>query len=517
MKVKSLVMLLLAMSLVLSGCCKQKKTVRVEPTPLIQPPPPSPQPCAKPKMVSDVQGYPVRGQTGKDINVEKLAPSQIVVNEPFNYRLKVTNLTNQELLNVVVTDVKPDHMRFLSSEPKMEIVGGEIRWALGRIEPKGSKTVAVRATATRKQEIVTCADVTYDIPTCAKIQVVEPKLRLTKHAPKVSLRCDRIPIRYEVTNTGSGTACDINIRDKFSEGMVTAKGKEDVSFNVAALGPGETKEFRVTVDATRPGEFASKAIANARTGGKATSQIVKTLATEPVLAIEYQGPGRQYLGRSVTYDIKITNNGDAIAKDTILEVMLPENVTFTSATTGGIFTHSSPGKVTWNFGTVNPKESRTSRLTITSHEPGKITTRATAKAYCAKTVADSVQTVYSGISAILLEVVDVSDPVEIGQATTYAITVTNQGSASDKDIRVKCVLEEGMQYLSSGGPTKASVVGSEITFAPLATLTSKAQATWLVNVRAISTGDKRFKATMITEQLERPVEETEATKFYEEL
>ena len=49
----------------------------------------------------------------------------------------------------------------------------------------------------------------------------------------------------------------------------------------------------------------------------------------------------------------------------------------------------------------------------------------------------------------------------------------------------------------------------------MATLSGEAQAKWMVNVKAVSTGDKRFKTIMTTEQLGREVMETEATRFYE--
>jgi uncharacterized repeat protein (TIGR01451 family) len=467
-------------------------------------------------MVSTAQGYPVVGPTGGAISIEKLVPDQVVINEPFDYRVKVTNLTDKELLNVVVTDIKPAHMKLLSSDPKMEMEGSQVQWVLGSLGPKASKNISVRATALQTETILTCADVTYDMPTCAQIDIVEPKLLLTKQAPKESLRCDRIPISYKITNTGSGHACDIVITDRFSKGMVTSEGKQQVSFNIESLGPDETKEFNVMVDTALPGRFASRARASARSGGKAISEMVDTLTTEPVLTIEHSGPANRYIGKPATFDIVVTNEGNAVAKDSTLEVTVPENVRFDNATAGGVFTHSSPGKVTWNLGELDPAESKKVSLTVTGMDARKVMTQSRLKAHCAETVTNSAQTVFVGIPAVLLEVVDLSDPVEIGQTTTYVITVTNQGSATSNNVRIKCALEEGMQYISSTGSSKASAVNGTIAFQPLSSLEPGAQAKWLVNVKAASSpGDKRFRANMITDELDRLVEETEATRFFE--
>jgi uncharacterized repeat protein (TIGR01451 family) len=195
--------------------------------------------------------------------------------------------------------------------------------------------------------------------------------------------------------------------------------------------------------------------------------------------------------------------------------MVPDGVQFNSATAGGNFTHTSPGKVTWNIGSLEPQQTTKVSMTVTMNETGSMVARATAKAYCAESVSDSAETEVSGIPGILLEVIDVSDPIEVGQNETYIITVTNQGSKEDTNIIITCTLESGMEYVSSSGPTTAKVMGSEITFEPLPSLAPKAQTSWQVVVKALDTGDKRFKAVMNTDQLTRSVEETEATNFYE--
>jgi uncharacterized repeat protein (TIGR01451 family) len=121
----------------------------------------------------------------------------------------------------------------------------------------------------------------------------------------------------------------------------------------------------------------------------------------------------------------------------------------------------------------------------------------------------------AGVPGVLLEVGDVDDPVEVNGRTAYVITVTNQGFAVSTNIKIVCVLEENVKYLSSSGVTSGTLEGNTITFAPLASLPPKAKATWKVAVTAIKAGDSRFKVTMITDQLTRPVEETEATRVYD--
>ena len=65
------------------------------------------------------------------------------------------------------------------------------------------------------------------------------------------------------------------------------------------------------------------------------------------------------------------------------------------------------------------------------------------------------------------------------------------------------------------GPPKISSDGKTVTFAPLASLAPKAKTSWKVVVKGVKAGDTRFKVSMTSDQMTRPVEETESTNFYQ--
>src|SRR5690606_14963771 len=139
--------------------------------------------------------------------------------------------------------------------------------------------------------------------------------------------------------------------------------------------------------------------------------------------------------------------------------------------------------------------------TVNTSGAGSLNFAAATRAYCAKPANCTSTTEVVGIPAILLEVVDESDPIEVGQNETYTIIVTNQGSAPDTNIKVTVTLEDAMQYVSSSGPTTGRAEGKTITFAPLPSLAPKASATWKVVVKATAPGDVRFKTTLNSDEL----------------
>ncbi|UCF42218.1 MAG: DUF11 domain-containing protein [Planctomycetota bacterium] len=484
----------------------------VEPAPAV---PVAKNPCAAVEMSKATQSYPV-GEAGVDAaRLEKMAPAEVRANEPFDYRIKVTNLTDGELHNVIVKDCVPENLKVKSSTPEIsEMKEGEAHWMLGTLGPHASQMITVNAIAHGTGSFTSCAEVFYDRPICAKVNIVEPKLQLAKYAPSESLTCDRIPLRYVVSNTGTGYACDITIKDELPEGFMTSTGERQVMFGLDSLGPGESREFEQIVDATKSGKYASKAVVVSRGLEAMESNMTETIVSQPVLAINESCPSEKYVGASLTYDITVTNEGDGAARETVIEAMVPEGVRFRSATSGGRFTHSSPGRVFWNVGTLEPDGSRKVSMTLDFESPGTFTSKAMTKAYCADTVSTSCQSVVLGIPAMLLEVVDVSDPIEVGRSEKYIISVTNQGSATGTNIQVSCMLEDGMEYISSAGPTKASIEENKISFGALASLAPKAKAEWHVNVRAAAEGDMRFRVMLGSDQLKRMVEETESTNFY---
>jgi uncharacterized repeat protein (TIGR01451 family) len=456
------------------------------------------------------------GRGGNIVLLEKMLPAEVQADGNFDYKIRVTNLTEQTLTNVMVKDHLPENMTINTSVPEItQMMEKTAYWNLGTLEPKASKTITSTAVAKGKGEIRTCAEVSYDIPICAITTIVEPKLRLAKTAPAEVLACDRIELRYEITNTGTGTACGIKIKDMLSESLMTAEGGRDVMFELEHLLPGQTRQFSKMVDASKAGSFTGKAMAESDNSGTVSSNSTTTNVRKPVLQINESCPSSQYTDRTISYDVTVTNKGDGVAKDTKVEVMVPEQLAFESASDNGLFTRTSPGRIVWDIGSLRPDDQRKLSFGLKGRQAGSFTTKATANAFCAETASDTCQTILSGISAILLEVVDVTDPIEVGRSVQYIITVTNQGSAPGTNIRLSCMLEESMEYISSKGPTQASVEEKTIKFEPLESLAAGAKATWMVNIRALRPTDVRFKVMLKSDQFERFVEETEATTFYE--
>jgi uncharacterized repeat protein (TIGR01451 family) len=456
--------------------------------------------------------FPTGNAATSAVGLEKGLPAEVRLNQAFDYEIWVTNLTGMTLRDVVVTDTMGEGFKFNSSTPAGRPGGaGEMTWNLGNLGPNEEKVIRISGTATREGSVGSCASVTYNSFLCAEVPVVSPRLALTKTGPAEALACDVIEYRFEVANTGTGALRNVTINDPLPAGLKTEDGKNTITFTVPTLAAGQKAPFAARVRAEKAGRYENKATATAE-GMTAESAAVATVVKQPVLAIERTCRETQFIGLPLESEITVRNTGDGMAANVVIEDTAPTNSTFASATDGGT---AAGNKVTWNIGNLAAGATKKVTVRYTPAGAGTYAGMASARGQCAAAVTDGCQTVVTGVPALLLETVDSPDPIQVGDQTTYTITVTNQGTAVDTNIKIVCVLEDTQTHVSSGGATRGTASGNRVEFAPIPSLAPGARAQFTVTVRAVKTGDTRFRTTMTSDQLTRPVEETESTNIYQ--
>lgn len=468
-------------------------------------------PVYTPPAGGSVAYFPTGDRSTSVLSVERTAPKEVSLGETFSYTIKVCNIASIPAGDVTVTDYCANTFTVVKSDP--EAASGEnnkLVWKIGDLAPGQCKTITVTGKATALGEFKNCLSATFSQAVCSTVNVTQPKLTLTAEAPKEVLKCEVIPVKYTVCNPGTGVAKDVTINATLPKGVTTDSGTNTIAIKVGDLAPGACKTAETVLRASASGKVDTKASATGSenlTADASTSTVVK----QPKLEIAKTGPKMVFLGRDVTYNIKVTNTGDGEAREAVLEDALPTNASFVSATGKPI---TGNGKVVWNLGTLKPGDSVEGSVTVKPTGISTVSNSASAKAFCADAVSATAATEVKGIPAILLEVVDLVDPVEVGTETTYVITVTNQGSATDTNIKVVCTLEDAAGYVSGSGATAVSNQGKTVTMAPLASLAAGAKAEWKVVVKAVNQGDIRFAVQMTSDNITRPVNETEATNFY---
>lgn len=459
-------------------------------------------------------GTMIKTWVGPKIAIEKTGPARAMVGETIKYRIVVRNPGQAPSTNVVVTDTIPDRLAYEASDPKGAVQGQTVTWKLGTMAPGAASTLHLHVKAGRTGTFENCADVTADHGlkgrSCATTVITAPKLTLEKSGPAEVLDCEPITYTVVVRNTGDGPATGVKIVDQLPDGLQTTDGNGAIQVNVGELGPGQAKKATYKVRATAPGTYTNTAVATGDGGLKAEASS-KVSVRRVALVIVKKGPAKRYINTAATYEITVTNKGDGTARNLRLVDDLPAGLEFQRASDGG---NLEGRRLTWDLGTLVPNASKTVSVDVVVRSMGTLRNTVTATAVCSKATADTTTEV-SGIAAILLEVVDLEDPIEIGANETYVITVTNQGSAVGTDITITCTLPAEADYVSSKGPTQARIQGKKVNFAPLAELAPKAKAVYHVVVKGNKAGDVRFAVDLNSDQMTGPASETESTHIYE--
>lgn len=457
--------------------------------------------------------FPTGDPDTSAIDLFTVMPQEVIAGSEFEYEYHVANRSGGTLQNVALLIESVSNLEVVSAEPQGNPGPNGTTFALGDLGPNEAQVIRVRARAPQTGSATNCVSVSYNNVLCQSVNVVQPALQLVKSAPERTLLCDPFEITYTLTNSGTGSAREVTLRDTLPEGLVIA-GTDSREVNVTLpqpLSAGESKNVIVEVEARRAGTYASGASASAGQL-EASSGQPTTVVAAPSLTLECRTPSQQFTGRNANFEFLVTNNGNAVARDTVVSVNFASGAQIARVSDGGAATGNA---VNFNVGALEPGESRVLSVAATSTTRGALSVEASANAYCAEPVSSACAVLFEGIPAILLEVVDDKDPVEVGDTTTYIIEVKNQGSAADTNIRIVATLPDEQTFVSGDGVTGVTSQGQVVRTEPLDTLEPGEVVVWRITVRANAVGNIRFAVELTSDQFQRPVNETEATNLYE--
>lgn len=467
--------------------------------------------------------FPTGSAQSSVLLVEETVPTEVLVGQPFDVVYKLTNLSDLTLQDVTLTADGAANFRGESASPEPDKLGDQNAvWMLGDLPPRQSREIQVRGSAVSAGVIAGCVGVTFRPVLCDTVKVLEPAIELVKTMPPQVIQCDPIPVRLVVRNKGTSALTNVRVTDSLPTGLATDAGQTAVAFDAGTLAPGESKEFTFNAAASKTGKFTNPARVTSAQGVEASAE-ASVMVTKPVLTIECQTPAMkelvslnqkytEFVGRPFSVCWEVKNTGDAPAANTLVAYALAKELDLISATDGGAL-DAVKGNVIWNLGTLAPGASKKVCATLVGKVGGDFRLSALTRGACAEDAGTGCNIFIQGVNAILVEVVDDPDPIQVGEETTYTVRVTNQGGGLDlQDVAVKANFPEGLvPGAASGG---AQVSGQTVTWPVVSALPNKQSITYTVKGKGSKAGDNRLEVEVTTKGRQTPIVELESTTVY---
>ncbi len=464
-------------------------------------------------MGEGVPGDPkLESEQGAALVIHKTGPPEVQLGLETTYEIRVQNVGDAPAPEVEIHHVAPPGAELVATQPQIAPGrNGELIWALGTLAPGEDVTVQMRVTPRAEGEIGSVARVFFSADAAVRTLVTRPQLELTVEAPKSVLAGERAQIFVRVTNTGTGVATGVVLEEIVPAGFEHPAGAS-LEYRVGTLKPRDSKELPLTLTAVKPME--SMNIVSARADGDILVEQRTALAVvAPALQVEMQGPRRRFLDRDATYTVAVSNPGTAPAQEIELVTFLAPGMEFVSADSAGQYDPQTRA-VYWLLDELPPNEMGNVTVTARPTKPGEHILRVEGRAKRGLEDIKEQPILVEGLAAVEFQVIDLSDPVEIGGEAAYEIVVKNGGTKAAADVEIVAMLPVEMQLVAAEGPTRHKLAGQKVVFEPIASLAPGESVTFQLTAKTLEAGDARLQVKLLTAEMQSPVTKEENTKIF---
>jgi uncharacterized repeat protein (TIGR01451 family) len=452
------------------------------------------------------------GRQEPAVSLEWVGPPTAKVGQLAEYTLAVRNVSNMPVSEVVVRVLVPTGLNVAATEPRHTVESNMMKWELGTLLAKQERNIQLKMTAESKGDLAPKAWVRFTGSTMMRIKAREPKIVLKILTPeKAPLVGDPAQFTLAISNPGDGSADQVKIQAVLSEGLEHARGNR-INFEIGNLAAGETRNVALLCGTRTGGAQKCEATAEAE-GGLKSSDSASVNVIVPRLDLQFTGPHLRYLERKALYTLKVTNPGDAPATNVTVADTVPAGFKVLAASDGGRHDFQTR-TVSWFLGEVGPGQTREVKLEVQAVNAGEHKHKATAVGARGLRAESEMTTRVEGVSALLVELVDTEDPIEVNGETAYEVRITNTGSKTETDIKLVATIPDKMAFKGVEGAYRYREEGKTIVFEPIKELHPRGDVLLRIKVRTLEPGTVRFRITVSSANLTEPVTKEEPTRIY---
>jgi len=285
---------------------------------------------------------PASGPAGGYINFTQQAPhietrwakqSDINVGQPCELLLTVSNSGQASASDVVVDVFFPRTVRLTSASPTPATAANSVVWEFPTLDAGEEREIHITMVPSERGELAANANVRFSTAATTLLAVEEPMLKLAMQGPSEVMMGESASHLVTVSNPGTGVAHNVTLEVTIPEGLEHPKGKR-LKMDLGSVNPGEQRSVRLSLTAVAGGSQNVSVIATSGTElRQAANAAIAVLA--PSLNLDVTGPALRYVGRDARYELKLTNDGQAVTNNVRAMYVVPKGFEFLFASRGG--------------------------------------------------------------------------------------------------------------------------------------------------------------------------------------
>ena len=302
------------------------------------------------------------------------------------YTVTATNTGNTPAVGVVLTDPLPPGTTFVSASNGGTFANGVVTWNIGDVPPGATYSVTFTVTLGAPGNYTDTAKGDYTVanmPFTAEGNKVTtiypvPGVVVTASAPEtVYVPLLTITLAYE--NKGQAVAQGAVLTAPVPAGATFMSATKNgmasggiVTWTLGDLMPGDKGLVDFTVTLPGVGAYEGRGLATFTAGQQpyaVPSNVTRSVYVIPTLQLNASAPAMTQTPM-ITLQVDWQNTGSVMETGVVVSDKLPPNVTFVSASNGGV---AQSGVVTWNLGNLNPGDKGTLTVDVTLGAPGTYT------------------------------------------------------------------------------------------------------------------------------------------------
>jgi uncharacterized repeat protein (TIGR01451 family) len=465
------------------------------------------------------------------VRIQVRVPADSPPGDDIKYIITVQNTSNAEAHSVTVRNPLQDGVSPVKADPEWDKTNTnpkQLVWKFGTLAAGKSKTIELTLRPDEKvTELRNLAYVSFEHGEAVTTRINKPAVKVTKVAPKQTVRDESFTVKIAVDNTGKVPAENVRVVENLpptAEFEAITKGakrtdRRDAApgtdgqqwvWEIAKLMPGERKviEYRVTPREAKD-VYALTSLAAAK--GLTDRAEARTQVLVPGLAVKLTGPSPTAPinpGEPAKYEITVRNTGTMPSTNVRVTGTLPTDCKPTKKTEGGQLYRDA---IQWTIPRLEAGDAQTFRFEVKAGTTGRRVVVASVADSRGQRAADEMATLFQGTAALVWE--SVPNPVALaaGKQGTFTIRVRNNGGEVARNVRVEVDVPDAVGVVQT--TPRVPPTAGKLLFGPEA-IPAQGEAVYTITYEARQSAQAWFKLKMTADCLgDRPMQTEKAVEI----